>query len=103
MPEKSCLKDVISGTYADEQIRCNQIWAVSMPFSILDGEKERQIVETVFEKLYTSYGLRTLEEADEQFHPVYEGGNEGSGYGISSGDCLDIPFGSILSGIFESI
>lgn len=73
MPEKSCLKDVISGTYADEQIRCNQIWAVSMPFSILDGEKEQQIVETVFEKLYTSYGLRTLEEADEQFHPVYEG------------------------------
>lgn len=73
MPEKNCLKDVISGTCADEQIRCNQIWAVSMPFSVLDAEKERKIVETVFEKLYTSYGLRTLEEADEQFHPVYEG------------------------------
>lgn len=73
MPEKNCLKDVISGTCADEQIRCNQIWAVSMPFSVLDAEKERKIVETVFEKLYTSYGLRTLEEADEQFHPIYEG------------------------------
>lgn len=31
MEEKHCLKDVISETKADTQIRCNQIWAVSMP------------------------------------------------------------------------
>ncbi len=73
MEKKHCLKDVISGTKADEQIRCNQIWAVSMPFTMLDKEKERQIVDTVFEKLYTPYGLRTLEMEDPQFHPVYTG------------------------------
>ncbi len=94
MPEKSCLKDVISGTYADEQIRCNQIWAVSMPFSILDGEKERQIVETVFEKLYTSYGLRTLEEADEQFHPVYEGGMKDRDMAYHQGTVWTFPLGA---------
>ncbi len=33
MEEKHCLKDVISETKADTQIRCNQIWAVSMPFT----------------------------------------------------------------------
>ncbi len=71
--EKGCLKDVISGTYADTQIRCNQIWAVSMPFSLLDEEKERQVIDTVFAKLYTPYGLRTLEKSDKQFCGTYSG------------------------------
>lgn len=71
--QKHCLKDVISGTKADDQIRCNQIWAVSMPYTMLPREKEKQIVQTVFEKLYTPYGLRTLDQEDEQFHPTYGG------------------------------
>ena len=73
MEEKHCLKDVISETKADTQIRCNQIWAVSMPFTMLDEEKERRIVDTVFEKLYTPYGLRTLDPKDEEFHASYGG------------------------------
>lgn len=73
MENKGCLKDVISGTKADTQIRCNQIWAVSMPFSALEREQERRIVDTVFEKLYTPYGLRTLEMEDEEFHSSYGG------------------------------
>ena len=40
---------------------------------MLDRDKERQIVETVFEKLYTPYGLRTLEAGDREFHPFYGG------------------------------
>lgn len=79
MEEKGCLKDVVSASSASEkkkadvQIRCNQIWAVSMPFTMLDREKERRIVDIVFEKLYTPYGLRTLEEEDPEFHPHYGG------------------------------
>ncbi len=69
----NCLKDVLSGTDADEQIRCNQIWAVSLPFTMLDEEQERQVVDTVFEKLYTPYGLRTLDPADAQYHGTYGG------------------------------
>lgn len=68
-----CLKDVISGTKADGQIRCNQIWAVAQPFSVLPEEKEKQVVETVFRKLYTPLGLRTLAPEDEEFRPVYGG------------------------------
>ena len=64
---------MISGTDADTQIRCNQIWAISLPFSMLDEEKERQVVDTVFEKLYTPYGLRTLSPEDPQFCPFYGG------------------------------
>ena len=73
MEEKGCLKDLVSGTGADGQIRCNQIWAVSFPFTMLDEEKEKRVVETVFEKLWTPCGLRTLERDDPQFHPSYGG------------------------------
>lgn len=73
MEDKHCLKDVISGTEADTQIRCNQIWAVSMPFAMLDEKRERQVVDTVFEKLYTPYGLRTLSSDDREFQPFYGG------------------------------
>lgn len=73
MEDKRYLRDVISGTDADEQLRCNQIWAVSMPFSVLPPERERQVVEAVFEKLYTPYGLRTLDPGDKEFRPFYGG------------------------------
>ena len=79
LEEKHCLKDVISGREdggradTDNQIRCNQIWAVSMAFSMLSPEKEKQVVETVAEKLYTPYGLRTLSEDDREFRPCYGG------------------------------
>ena len=68
-----CLRDVVSGTKADDQIRCNQIWAVAQPFSVLPADKERQVVETVYAKLHTPYGLRTLDPLDAEFHPNYGG------------------------------
>ncbi len=71
--EASCLKDVLSGTDADGQIRCNQIWAVSLPFCALDAVQQKKVVDTVFEKLYTPYGLRTLAKEDPEFHGKYGG------------------------------
>lgn len=71
--DSGCLKDVISGTEADCQIRCNQIWAVAQPFSVLSPEQERQVVKKVFQRLYTPLGLRTLDPADPQFRPTYGG------------------------------
>ncbi len=73
MEEKGFLKDVLSGTKADEQFRCNQIWAVSMPFSMLDRKQELRIVDAVYEKLYTPYGLRTLSADDAEFRGTYGG------------------------------
>lgn len=94
MEDQRCLKDVVSGTKADFQIRCNQIWAVSMPFTMLDREKEKQIVDTVFEKLYTPYGLRTLEEADPEFHPLYGGSAFERDMAYHQGTVWPFPLGS---------
>lgn len=71
--ELGCLFDTVSGEEYDRQIRCNQIWAVSAPFSILDHEKEKRVTAKVYEHLYTPYGLRTLSPDDAQFKPVYGG------------------------------
>lgn len=89
-----CLKDVISGTAADEQIRCNQIWAVSLPFSLLSEEKEKQVVETVYRKLYTPYGLRTLDPSDAQFHPFYGGAQLDRDLAYHQGTVWTFPLGA---------
>lgn len=73
MEDKRCLRDVISGTSADEQIRCNQIWAVTQPFTMLTAEQEHAVVDTVYAHLYTPCGLRTLSPDDPQYHGVYAG------------------------------
>ena len=76
MEEEGYLKDVISGTGADRQLRCNQIWAVTMPFTMLSPAQERRIVENVRCFLYTPFGLRTLSPEDPEFHPLYEGSQQ---------------------------
>lgn len=73
MEEKGYLRDVVSGTKADEQLRCNQIWAVSMPFTMLTPQQEAQVVNAVRQHLYTPCGLRTLSPSDPEYHPWYGG------------------------------
>lgn len=73
MPDKGYLKDVLSGTEADEQLRCNQIWAVSMSFTMLSPEQEKSVVAAVNRELYTPCGLRTLSPRDKQYHGFYGG------------------------------
>ncbi len=73
MEDKGYLKDVLSGTKCDEQLRCNQIWAVSMPFTMLSPEQEKSVVDTVRRHLYTPCGLRTLSPEDPEYHPNYGG------------------------------
>ena len=73
MEEKHCLRDVISGTDADEQIRCNQIWALVMPFAMLSEKQALRVLNAVKTHLYTPYGLRTLSPEDPQYHPYYGG------------------------------
>jgi len=91
--EKACLKDVLSGTYADEQVRCNQIWAVSLPFSLLSEEQEKAVVEMVFQKLYTPYGLRSLSPDDAQYRPFYGGAQLDRDLSYHQGTVWGFPLG----------
>ncbi len=71
--EENCLKDVLSGNGEETQVRCNQIWVLTQPFTLLPAKKEKQVIEKVREELYTTIGLRTLSPKDPAFHEIYIG------------------------------
>ncbi len=71
--EENCLKDVLSGNEEENQVRCNQIWVLTQPFTMLPAEREKQVIVKVREELYTTVGLRTLSPKDPAFHEVYIG------------------------------
>ena len=72
--KESCLYDVVNGDPSDASIRPNQIFAVSLPFTMLSPDRSRSVVEKVREHLLTPYGLRTLAPSDPQYRGRYEGG-----------------------------
>lgn len=67
------LYDVVDGLEGDATLRPNQIYAVSLPHRMLDADKEKKIVDKVYEKLYAKTGLRSLSPDDKEYHPTYEG------------------------------
>ncbi|MDR0923507.1 MAG: amylo-alpha-1,6-glucosidase [Hungatella sp.] len=91
--KEQCLKDLISGEEADNQIRCNQIWAVSQPFSILDRELELKVVHKVYETLYTPYGLRSLSKFDRAFKAAYGGSHFERDMAYHQGTVWPFPLG----------
>lgn len=94
MEEKGYLKDVVSGTGADEQLRCNQIWAVTMPFTMLPPAQEQRVVESVRRHLYTPFGLRTLSPEDPEFHPFYGGSQRERDMAYHQGTVWPYPLGA---------
>lgn len=95
-PKNGGLKDVLSGTYEENQIRCNQIWALTMPFTMLDAELEEQILDLVERELYTTAGLRTLSMKDENFHGIYLGSMENRDRAYHQGTVWTFPLGAYL-------
>jgi predicted glycogen debranching enzyme len=70
---EECLFDVINGEEKDASVRPNQIFAVSLPYVVLDFEKARKVVEKVETELLTPFGLRTLSPRDKNYHSIYIG------------------------------
>lgn len=76
--ERQCLFDCIEElpdgkVFYDDKIRPNQIWAVSLPFTMLPEEKEKRIVQVVYKHLYTPYGIRSLSDEDPKYRKEYIG------------------------------
>ena len=94
MEDKRCLRDVLSGTDADEQVRCNQIWAVTQPFTMLSPEQERAVVDAVYAHLYTPCGLRTLSPDDPQYHGLYAGPQKERDMAYHQGTTWVFPLGA---------
>jgi predicted glycogen debranching enzyme len=70
----NCLYDVVNGGPPDPSIRPNQIFAVSLPYSMLPPDRAKAVVAKVQEHLLTPYGLRSLAPSDPQYRGRYTGG-----------------------------
>ena len=105
---QKCLFDVVdevceeTRTVSDNpDIRCNQIWAVSLPFTMLDAEKEKAVVNTVLEKLYTDFGLRSLSPEDPEYHGVYFGKLKERDEAYHQGTVWAFPLGAFISAFLK--
>jgi predicted glycogen debranching enzyme len=68
------LYDVVDGPDDDTSLRPNQIFALSLPFPLLGGDKARSVLDACGRELYTPHGLRTLAPSDTNYVAVYVGG-----------------------------
>ena len=71
--EGGYLYDYVDGEKRDTSIRPNQIFALSLPYPLLEGQQAKMVLETVMDKLYTPFGLRSLAPDDPDYRPVYSG------------------------------
>ncbi len=67
--EKKYLADYVNGDFADVSVRPNMLFAVSLPYSPLDEEKQAAVLAVVKSELLTSRGLRSLAPKN----PLYKG------------------------------
>lgn len=69
--ETQSLYDVVDEN--DGSIRPNQIWAVSLPYTMLSGSKAKKVVDVLHKHLYSTYGLKSLSNNDPQYKGKYIG------------------------------
>lgn len=68
------LYDVIDeNANPDNSLRPNQLFALSLPFALIDGEKAYSVLNMVEEKLYTPAGIRSLSPGHKAYVPIYTG------------------------------
>jgi predicted glycogen debranching enzyme len=74
-PDRNCLYDVLDspGIGNDISLRPNQILAVSLPFSALTAEQQKEVVDSCEKGLLTPFGLRSLGPREPGYIPRYGG------------------------------
>ncbi|HMS40088.1 MAG TPA: amylo-alpha-1,6-glucosidase [Pyrinomonadaceae bacterium] len=70
---EDCLFDVVRNGKRDGAVRPNQIFAVSLPYSMLSIGQAQKIVQKVENELLTPVGLRSLSPNDKDYCPIYIG------------------------------
>ncbi len=68
-----CLYDYVDGSYKNDDVRPNQIYAISLPFSVLSKDRAPKVFSLVKDFLLTPRGLRSLGAMNKEYKPYYEG------------------------------
>ncbi len=67
------LYDYVNGDYKDNDLRPNQLYAISLPFSLLSDDRANAVFEAVSKNLLTKRGLRSLSPSHQDYKPAYKG------------------------------
>lgn len=73
LPEARYLADHVNNAGSNIQVRPNQIFACSLPYSPLSNDMKEGVLNVITRELLTRKGLRTLSPNDEQYKGHYEG------------------------------
>ena len=91
MFKRSCFRN--KGRCSDT-VQSDDLGSIPGPLPCWTRKKEQQVVETVFEKLYTPYGIRTLEQEDQEVHGLYQGKMEDRDMAYHQGTVWTFPLGA---------
>ena len=73
--DKNCLYDYVDSGFKNDDIRPNQVFAISLPFALATGKKAESILQVIENQLLTPVGLRSLSPQHPDYKPHY-GGNQ---------------------------
>lgn len=68
------LYDCVYGDHKNDDVRPNQVFALSLPFKLISKERALKVLDTLKEKLVTTKGLRSLSQDHREYKPHYGGG-----------------------------
>ncbi|HEY8936249.1 MAG TPA: amylo-alpha-1,6-glucosidase, partial [Cyclobacteriaceae bacterium] len=71
--QQQCLYDYIDSDYKNDDLRPNQLYAISLPFPLLPSLKAKQVLDKVTANLLTPKGLRSLAPTNQGYCPRYGG------------------------------
>lgn len=71
--EHRYLFDTLKPEGPDSSVRPNQVFALSLPFPVIEGEMAQGVLHCVKTYLLTPYGLRSLAPGYSEYKPVYGG------------------------------
>jgi len=72
-PEGTLYDVIVPDVSYDDSFRPNQLFCLSLPFPLLHAHKQKTIFNAVRDKLFTPFGLRTLDVGNPNFIPKYQG------------------------------
>lgn len=71
--EQNCLYDYIDGDYKNDDLRPNQLYAISLPFPLLTKERAGHVLRLIEKHLLTPWGLRSLAPTHKDYKRTYDG------------------------------
>lgn len=94
---QNLLYDYVDGMYKNDDLRPNQIYAISLPFKLLTKVRAKKVFEAVTKHLLTPKGLRSLSPSHKDYKGSYGGGvwsrdgayHQGTVWGFLIGPYID--------------